>query len=527
MKRLLVTLTGIAGFILLFLYIIAEGWMAETWWPAEPIEAERTVPGADTEILFGDLHTHSTFSVDAFLMSLEDAGGDGLHSISDACDFARHCSALDFWSINDHGISMNRDRWLNTIDEIRQCNAVTDPRNPDTVAFLGWEWSQAGVYSNNHFGHRNVIVKGLAEENIPARTIAALPAENTRAAILAERPFPLVGAVALAAGKSGLKLATFLSEFRGMEQCDSGVPVRELPDDCLEAVATPRALFAKLRDWNMDFLVIPHGTTWGMYTPPGSSWDKQLDDGHHDPALQPVIELYSGHGNSEQYRHFTNMVANAEGAPECPQPHNGFVPGCWRAGEIVYERCIADAESARECNSRAAEARRNFWLAPMNMGDKTVPGATPDDWLDAGQCPECWLPAFNYRPRSSVQYMLALRRFAGDNDSVDRFKFGFIAASDNHSGRPGTGYKEVARSFMTESRFDRLPDMVLPRAQPVDKHPASVRIEQPPEPPFRAWNFKRPASWFLTGGLPAAHHHARTRDHLAESPPPPPPPSPP
>ena len=33
-----------------------------------------------------------------------------------------------------------------------------------------------------------------------------------------------------------------------------------------------------------------------------------------------------------------------------------------------------------------------------------------------------------------------------------RFRFGFIASSDNHFGRPGTGYKEVHRSGFTESR---------------------------------------------------------------------------
>jgi hypothetical protein len=46
-----------------------------------------------------------------------------------------------------------------------------DPASPDTVAFLGWEWTQVGALPDEHYGHKNVVLRDL--EPAPARPIAA------------------------------------------------------------------------------------------------------------------------------------------------------------------------------------------------------------------------------------------------------------------------------------------------------------------------------------------------------------------
>ncbi len=406
------------------------------------------------QILFGDLHVHSTFSFDAFTLSLPMSGGDGAHPVSDACDFARYCSSLDFFSINDHDLTLTPKRWDETIAAIRQCNAIAgDASNPDLVTYLGWEWTQVGATPETHYGHKNVILRGLGDDEIPPRPIAAgspLGVEDVGAVL--PNPF-IMGAYGLYDRKrGGIDLVAYQAELAAVQECPRGVPVRDLPRDCRESATTPAELFAKLDDWGFDSIVIPHGTTWGFYTPLGSAWDKQLTAENHDPDRQKLIEVFSGHGNSEELRAFREVVVDAQGKPSCPEPNEGYLPSCWRAGEIIESRCQKAGLPAVVCSERAARTRQLFVEAKNNGGAQVVPETSVADWQDAGQCRDCFQPAFNYRPKSSVQYIMALGRRDAKGEPM-RFELGFIASSDNHSARPGTGYKEVARSEFTESRF--------------------------------------------------------------------------
>lgn len=472
------------------------------------------------QILFGDLHVHTTFSTDAFLWALPMNSGPGAHPVADACDFARHCSALDFWSITDHAEASTPRRWKEAKETIRQCNAVAgDPMNPDMVSFMGFEWTQVGQTPEEHYGHKNVIFRGLEDEEISPRAIGAggVATEALRGGI---GNLPVATALVDWSNRQPyLNFRQFMREVRAVPECDPDVPSNELDNACYEGADTPEDLARKLFDeLALDPVIIPHGTSWGLYTPTGTTLDKQLK-AHMRPENQELIEVMSGHGNSEEYRPWRAATIDAEGNIACPAPSHNYVPTCWRGGEIIRERCEVAGEDDATCDARAAEARYNFAQISI-AGHLTISGENSTDYLDAGQCRDCFLPPLNHRPGTSVQYGLAATNL-DDPENPKRFNWGFIASSDTHRARPGTGYKAVDREYQSDARGPRsqawLDRQQLKKGEVLPHSLPLTRADTADVPGFQLTEFERQGSFWTAGGLAAVHAEGRNRDAIFDA----------
>ncbi len=467
-------------------------------------------PGAGSkQILFGDLHVHTTFSPDAFVVSLPVMGGAGIHPPADACDFARFCADLDFWSINDHAEGISPRLWQETLKAVQQCNDVAgDAADPDLVSFLGWEWTQVGSTPEDHFGHKNVVLRDAPPDAVPRRPIAA-PRAEMRVPLIPPVARVVLPLTSFSERQRYFDYFEYQREVMAADACPAGVDTRELPDDCHEVAATPAELFTKLDQWGLESLVIPHGTSWGLMTPPRSSLQVQLAGDQHDPRRQRLFEIYSGHGSAEDFRSWEAASLDENGELVCPAPRDDYLPCCWRAGEIIRSRC-GDAP-AEVCEERVRQARQNYVDAGA-AGPRTVPGASVPDWLDCGQCRDCFAPAFSHRPGGSAQAALA---FASPRpgESGQRFRFGFIGSSDTHQARSGNGYKEYARLAMTEAPGARGRASAFMGGQS-EPTPESVRVVLDELPLSARRYMERGASFLVTGGLVAVHAERRDRESI-------------
>lgn len=491
MKKFLFSFLGLIAIVFCAMYAIGNGWFGGAWYSEPPVPGPRQAnvylePGAPqgaSQILFGDLHTHTNFSVDSYLYSSNMQKGGGVITPGDACDFARYCSALDFWSINDHAESLTPEAWQDTVQAVRSCNAQAgNPHNPDMVSFLGWEWSNNNkAEPGSHYGHKNVIFRTWEEGAAPTRPVAAVNKN-----FLTPVPAFLFGLLGVFDGFSAASdFGWYIKRSRTVPVCPEGVDARELPADCREVALTPTALYRKLDEWGFDSVVIPHGLAWGVTNPLTGDFRTQLSQ--HDMRYQKLLEVYSGHGNSEQFADF-ERIAESDGAKACPAGSEQFTPCCQQAGVIARRRC-ADPES-NVCDEQVTAAIADFMAKGAPAGRKIFPEATLDDWAGCGQLQNGFQPSSMYVPRLSAQYTLALG-FDSEGEP-QRVKFGLIGSSDGHQARPGNSFKEFDRVGQTDTK-----DLGIAALTP-----ALVRPDG------------ESGSFYYTGGLVAVHAQGRHRDAI-------------
>jgi hypothetical protein len=98
-----------------------------------------------------------------------------------------------------------------------------------------------------------------------------------------------------------------------------------------------------------------------------------------------------------------------------------------------------------------------------------------------------------------------------------RFRYGFVASSDGHSARPGTGYKQIERSMMTDAvgtpgfiyrAFSRLDQRMEDPQRPLPIEPEPIGVKGSD---FRVGSFLYP------GGLAAVHARGRSREAIWEA----------
>ena len=255
------------------------------------------------------------------------------------------------------------EHWQETKDAIRQCNAVAgDPTNPDVVAFLGWEWTQVGATPDDHYGHKNVIFRDTAEDEVPTRPISALSAQlvgalRERAAALAAhlRSSLPTGRIASATSTS----ARYQNELAGRADLPGRRRQRaSCPTDCHEAAQTPAGAVREARAVGLrrDRHPARHdlGPLHAARLDTGQAAHASAARSREADADRGVLRPRQLRGVPRPGRRSTSTRA---ASPVCPAPTRGL-PALLLAGRRDHPRAL------RRCARRRVRAARRRSAQP-------------------------------------------------------------------------------------------------------------------------------------------------------------------
>ncbi len=286
-------------------------------------------PASEDAIWFGDLHVHSTVSLDALRASV----GDGSHPQADACDFARACARLDFFALTDHAENLTPPRWSESAATLRACDAKTDRAAPDLVPFLGWEWTQR----SEDGGPWSVVLR-----DVPAAGASLRPLGAPHPDPAVEAPFPLLArlgfVVAHLSDPRAHDLARYFAEGARTDPADR--------------VATPEALATRLVAWEAPALLIPPGA-------PG------------DPALAHLLELSTDEAAQALLARSARFgLVSGSDSHEAKPGSGGLAAVHAKTGD---REALWDALARREVYATSG-SRTRLWFDLVNApGDRELP----------------------------------------------------------------------------------------------------------------------------------------------------------
>ena len=191
---------------------------------------------ADAQILFGDLHVHTTNSTDAFLWSLPIYGGEARILWRMRVIMRGIVQPLIFGPLPIMQNSTPK-RWADAKQSIRACSAISDNGDgePDMVSYVGFEWTQVGQRPEDHFGHENVIFESLEDTELAKRPIASGGVTVNALRTNGKALVPIgLAALDFSNRQNYYDIRTYLDEAASVPLCDPSLPIEQLSEGCFK-----------------------------------------------------------------------------------------------------------------------------------------------------------------------------------------------------------------------------------------------------------------------------------------------------